>query len=81
MTCQLHPPIFLATAMSPSINLIASTSYHAYQPRLPHNHGTLPPNRLETKVAMMPADQTNEACGSNIVRDFGHHLTQADYEW
>ena len=52
--------------MSFSINLIASSSYHAYQSCHPHNHGTLPPNRFEIRVAMMFADQTNEACRSNI---------------
>ena len=57
--------------MSSSINLIAATSYYACQPRHPHNYGTLPPNRLETRVAMIFADQNNEAYRTNVGRDFG----------
>ena len=72
MTCQLHPPTFLAIAMSsPSINLIALISYHVCQPRHPYICGTLPPNCLKTRIAMMPVDQTDEACRSNIGRGLG----------
>ena len=78
--------VFLVTAMSSSsyrYNLITSTayyrsyvstlssSYHACQPRHSHTHGTSPPDRLETRVAMMPADQTDAACRSNVGRDLG----------
>ena len=56
--------------MSPtSINLIALTSYYMYQPHLPHTHGTLPPDRLQTRVAMMSVDQTNKVCRSIVSRD------------
>ena len=55
----------------PSINLIASTSYYTCQPHHHHTHGTSPPDRLETRVAMMPADQTDKACRSNVGRDLG----------
>ena len=44
--------------MSLSINLITLTSYHACQPSFSHNHRTSPPNHLETRVAMIFADQT-----------------------
>ena len=36
-----------------------------------HTYKTSPPNCFETRVAMMPADQTDEACKSNINRDLG----------
>ena len=59
MTCQLHPLTFFATATnSPLINPIALTSYHTYQVCHYHTHGTSPPDYLETRVAMMPVDQT-----------------------
>ena len=88
--------VFLATVMNSSLyhyNLIISityyrlyvlillSSYHACQPCHPHPHRTSPPNRLEIRVAMIPADQTDEACRLNTVRDLGHHPTQADYKW
>ena len=55
----------------PSINFIVSTLYHACQPPPPHTHGTLLLDCLETRVAIMPADQTDEVCRSNVGRDFG----------
>ena len=42
------------------------------QPYYYHIFGTLPPNHLETRVAMIPVDQTNEAYRSNAVQDFGN---------
>ena len=44
--------------MSSSINLITSTLYHPCQSCLPYNHRTSPPNGLETRIAMIFADQT-----------------------
>ena len=45
-------------------------------------HGILSPDRLETRVAMIPVSQTNEAFKSNAVQDisdtvhvYGHHPT------
>ena len=59
MICQLHPPTFLATTTnSPSINPIVLTSYYMYQPRHHHTHGTSPPDCFETRVIMIPIDQT-----------------------
>ena len=51
------------------------------QPHHYHTHGTFLPDRLEIRVAMILADQTNETCRLNAVQDLGHHLTQADCEW
>ena len=48
-----------------------SLSYHAGQPRPTHTHETLPPNRFETRVAIMSVDQTDEACKLNVGRDLG----------
>ena len=45
----------------------ASSSLQSYH----HTYGTSPPDRLETRVAMMLVDQTNEACRSNVGRDLG----------
>ena len=41
------------------------------QPRHSHTHGTSPLNRLEIRVIIMPADQTDKACRSNISQDLG----------
>ena len=46
-----------------------------------HTYRILPPDRLETRAAIIPVDQTNEACRSNVVQNLGHHPTQADCEW
>ena len=78
--------IFLAIAMSSSLyryNLITLTAnyrsyvstlsslYHACQPCHSHTHGTLPSDCLETRIAMMPADQTNETCRSYVGQNLG----------
>ena len=55
----------------PSINLIASTLYYTCQPR--HcTYGTSPPDRLETRVAIMPTDQTDKAYRLIAVRDLDY---------
>ena len=41
------------------------------QTRHSHTHKTSPLNRLETRVAMMPTDQTDKAYRSHIGRDLG----------
>ena len=41
------------------------------QPSPPYTHGTLPPNHLETRVAMIPVDQTVKACRLNVGQNLG----------
>ena len=83
VTPQSRLPRYIINASSYRYNLITSTayyysymstlslSYHMYQPCHSYTYGTSSPNRLETRVAMMPADQTNEACRLNVNRDLG----------
>ena len=55
----------------PSITLIRSTLYHTCQPCYSYTHGKSPLNRFETKVAMMPINQGEEAYRLNIGQNFG----------
>ena len=59
-TLSSSPPLW-ALLCTASLSL---QSYH-------HTYGTLPPDRLEIKVALMSVDQTDMACRSNVGQDFG----------
>ena len=60
-----------STAYYHSNESTLSSSYHACQSFHSHSHGTLPHDRLETRVAMIPVDQTNKAYRLNVGRDLG----------
>ena len=60
-----------STAYYCSYGSIFSSLYHACQHRHFHTHGISPPNRLETRIVMILADQTNKTYQSNIGRNLG----------
>ena len=56
------------SSSSPPLWALFRTTSSSLQP-YHHTYGTLPPDCLETRVAMMSIDQINEACRSNVGQD------------
>ena len=55
---------------SPPLWALLRTASSSLQPYY-HTYETSPPNRLKTRVAIMPINQTDAACWSNVGRNLG----------